>query len=154
MGHSHWFNECYYPSCVFENLWNRVVPHFITNHQWLTFFDAILFQLKNSYRLFIFRSYLYLQIWYDTKRTFLSNILRKHIYDLKLFDLYQSYKFMFLYVILINLLNVIGFSVFYHFLTINFDSILDVEEFFIKLVSLEVDSLWGDCTFIPADWGS
>ena len=46
LGHSHWFNECFYSSCVFENLWNRVVPHFITNHQWLTCFDAILFQLK------------------------------------------------------------------------------------------------------------
>ena len=23
-----------------------------------------------------------------------------------------------------------------------------------KVSLLEVDSLWGDCTFIPADWGS
>ena len=26
-------------------LWNRVVPHFITNHQWLTYLDAILIQI-------------------------------------------------------------------------------------------------------------
>ena len=29
-----------------------------------------------------------------------------------------------------------------------------IERYIFKVSLLGVDSLWGDCTFIPADWGS